>query len=100
MLADDGVEDEVLGASWRDVDSSGLEVAHRGGQRLELVAPGLGRDHRAHDEFGEADCEEALDELTEGRQPHRRQLEGPGTAGGPPGGGGAGGGGVTRTPSP
>src|SRR6267142_6840097 len=51
--------------------SSGLEVTHRRRQSLELGAPGGGRGHRAHDELGEADGDEALDERAQRRQPHR-----------------------------
>src|SRR2546430_10244001 len=34
-----------------------------------------GRGHRAHDELGEADGDEALDERAQRRQPHRRELD-------------------------
>src|SRR5213593_5043506 len=55
--------------------ASGLEVTHRCGQALELGAPGRRRHHRTHDELGEADGDEALDQLSQRRQPHRRELE-------------------------
>src|SRR5712691_3660608 len=48
---------------------SGLEVTHRRRQGLELGAPGRGRRHRTHDELGEADGDEALDELPQRGQP-------------------------------
>src|SRR6059036_2095047 len=62
--------------------ASGLEVTHRRGQGLELGAPGRRRDHRTHDELGEADGDEALDQLAQRRQPHRRELERSRTPGG------------------
>src|SRR5262249_61958293 len=57
---------------------SGLEIAHRRGQGIELDAPRRRRRERTHDELREADRDELLDALSQRGKPDWGQLEGSG----------------------